>query len=712
MTVPSTLSGESAVLARELADFLIELSITLHKHAIYPAGHPLLDGAVVGLERRLAGLVAERGGLSFGVARHQLVIEGVATDAAHPVLRELAGRFHRHHLGAVRFTALPSRATLVDLLRTLATDGARTGAPLGLAGPEALARWPGVALFPLTFARLELLEDDSQPAGEVATRGAQLWVGLARAALAGDTALGDAPISGEPPSTDPVVVARAIEAHARDVAYDQVVVGYLLHIAEELRKAPEQEAAPLRRRISNLVSSLHPDTLRHLLAMGGDAAQRQRFVLDAVEGLAADAVVELVQAAASASEQTISHSMLRLLAKFAVHAEVGTERVRPDAEGALRDHVRKLVVGWRLDDPNPEGYRAALEAMSRAMPRDETVETTYPCEPERLVSMALEVGVVGGTVWRAVDALTAERLAALLDLLERTPTGESQAAAAEAIWAHAVTLDRLRAVLEGSPVDVALAGRLARRLGAPAAAGPLLDALSAADERHARALVDLLATLGPAVGEACAARLAQRGRAEARPLLAVMGRLAELPGWFSAMQYATHGDPEVRREAFKILLRRPATREVAICTALADADERLVRSGMSAALGGCPDRAVPLLQRRAADPSLSPEARALGVRVLGTFKDARVRDWLVDRARVRRRFTGRTRLAPKSPELLATLAALANGWRNDPVVAPVLALARRSSDVEVRLATALRTGGAGVPTPAISSRRTATAEGD
>ena len=61
MTAPATLAGESAaVLSRDLADFLIELSIALHKHAIYPPGHPLLGGAVAGVERRLGSLVAER----------------------------------------------------------------------------------------------------------------------------------------------------------------------------------------------------------------------------------------------------------------------------------------------------------------------------------------------------------------------------------------------------------------------------------------------------------------------------------------------------------------------------------------------------------------------------------------------------------------------------------------------------------------------------
>src|SRR5690348_12444731 len=86
----ATPAGGAAVLSRELADFLVELSIAMHKHAIYPPGHPLLDGAVDAVARKLWGLLAERMALSIGVARRQLIIEGVATDPSHPLLQELA----------------------------------------------------------------------------------------------------------------------------------------------------------------------------------------------------------------------------------------------------------------------------------------------------------------------------------------------------------------------------------------------------------------------------------------------------------------------------------------------------------------------------------------------------------------------------------------------------------------------------------------------
>ena len=65
---PSTLS-------RELAEFLMDLAIAMHKHAIYPPGHPLLDQAVDSVHVALARLLADRPALSIGVARRQLIIE-------------------------------------------------------------------------------------------------------------------------------------------------------------------------------------------------------------------------------------------------------------------------------------------------------------------------------------------------------------------------------------------------------------------------------------------------------------------------------------------------------------------------------------------------------------------------------------------------------------------------------------------------------------
>jgi hypothetical protein len=51
----------------------------------------------------------------------------------------------------------------------------------------------------------------------------------------------------------------------------------------------------------------------------------------------------------------------------------------------------------------------------------------------------------------------------------------------------------------------------------------------------------------------------------------------------------------------------------------------------------------------------------------------------------RRRWLGR-RLAPKSPELLAALAALATGWPDDHAAADVLQRALQHPDADIRAA--------------------------
>src|SRR3989441_11986259 len=423
MTVPA----EKAALSRELADFLIELSIALHKHAMYPEGHPSLAPAAAGVARRAEHLFEGRSTLALGVARPQLVIEGVATDAKNPLLAELAGRLHRHHLGAVTFHRGLRIAEVTDVLKTLAIDGERSGDPLGLGPPERLRAWDHIGLHSITYERLELLpEDETSPAAdkgaqERGLRGSQLWVGLARAALAAEAmASDDAP----PPPTEPSVIAKAIDQHPGGAAYDQVIVGYLLQIADELKHAGGAEAAALRRRTSKLVGALQPGTLRRLIEMGGDSAQRTKFAIDATHGLAVDAVLEIVRAMADASHKTVSDPLVRMLSKLAQHAEQGTAEMRPQADIALREQVRDLLEGWTLEDPNPDAYGLALHKMAAASLSHSAQLGQQAAEPLRIVQTALEAGVLGFGAWRAIERLVAERhVGDLVELLAGPPGG-------------------------------------------------------------------------------------------------------------------------------------------------------------------------------------------------------------------------------------------------------------------------------------------------
>jgi len=388
-----TAPAERAALSRELADFLIELSIALHKYTMYPEGHPSLEPAVVAVTRRAERLFEGRPTVALGVARQQLVIEGVATDVKNPLLAELAGRLHRHHLGAVTFHRGLRVNEVADVLRTLAVEAERSGEPIGLGPPEQMRAWEHVRLHSVTYERLELLSDDGQaPADDKGAkarelRGAQLWVGLARAALAMEAIAED----GSPPLSEPSVIAKAIDEHPRSAAYDQVIVGYLLQIADELKHTGGAEAAALRRRTSKLVGALQPGTLRRLIEMGGDNAQRFKFAIDATHGLAVDAVLEIVRAMADATHKTVSDPLVRMLAKMAQHAEQGPVEMRPQADEALREQVRDLLTGWSLEDPNPDAYGQALHRMTAATPSSVLPhnDTVQPAEPLRILQTAV-----------------------------------------------------------------------------------------------------------------------------------------------------------------------------------------------------------------------------------------------------------------------------------------------------------------------------------
>ncbi|MCX5768577.1 MAG: HEAT repeat domain-containing protein [Gemmatimonadetes bacterium] len=689
----TTVGESSAALSRELADFMIELSIGLHKNAIYPPGHPLLEGATQGIGRRLDSLLSERSTLSLGVARHQLIIEGVATDENNPVLRDLAQRLHRHHLGAVKFSKGVTPAEIEDVLSTVAVDAGRRSQPLGLEGPDTLQRWEHIRLYPLTFEQLQLLDEDpdteeQEDKGEMRgdrSRSAQLWIGLARAALAAETTderLDDAE------SADPVVVAKAIDEHKKDAAYDQVVVGYLLQIAEELKSKSGKEAAALQKRISRLVASLQPATLGRLLEMGGDFRQRKRFVADAAQGMAVDAVVELVQAAANSSGQTISHSLVRMLSKLAVHADEGAPLARGPADVALRDQVQQLIGEWDLDDPNPDGYRLALEKMARSAPNFNPTDDAYPCEPERLLHMGIEIQVLGDPVWRSLEQLaTRADVTPLLDLLDAAPTGWMQ----ETLWRQVANQDRLYAQLEREPISFGVVQRLVTVMQA-SAIDPLLDGLERADDRTGASLLDLLASLGPQVAPYLVQRLAGARWTLQRQLLVLMGKLGDPPAGFSVREFVRHPDGLVRREAIRMMLRSPETRDAAIVTALADTDERIVRLAIAAAMTNCPSGAASLLMARADDSALSPDVRALGIRALSSRKSPETVAFLLKRTAGKKRFLRRQALASKSPEMLASLAGLALHWSSDASAAAVIAAAAQSSDPEIADAVARRGG--------------------
>lgn len=682
---------ERVALSQDLSEFLIEFSIALHRTSMYPWGHPSLERAASTVVGRLATLLADRPSISIGVARRQLVIEGVATDPRHPVLRSLAEKLHRHHIGAVVFERGVRTDEVVGMMRMIGAEPERDATPLGLGNPDVLRQWQCVRLYPLTYEQLELAggeepatDDEAPGEREKGTRSAQLWIGLARAALATEQR------GIEPESTEPAVVAQAINEHPAAKAYDQVIVGYMLQLAQELKQDGGTGSAAVRRRLSRMIGALDDATLQRLVEMGGDLTQRKKFVMDATEALAVDAVVEIVQAAAASTNQTISSSMVRLLTKLSAFAEQGTQLAQVQADTALREQVQLLLQDWTLENPNPDAYTRALESLSRRPQTMTSIATThYVPEPIRLVQMALEVESVGVPFWRAVaEVLQTEGITPLIAILQEMPKDNPTATA---LWKHLAAEDQLRELLARDNLDFSALDRVIDHMPLLEVAPVLMETLVESPSRSTRmGVFKRLAQLDIGILESLITdRMKDERWYVRRNMLALLNEKGVFAQSVLPAQLARHPDPRVRREALQLWLRSPIDRDRAVCVALTDTDERALRIGIVEAQKQTPEAAAPLIAKRLAE-NLPAELKTQLVRLLSGLRNPVALDALLKTASAGRTLLGKPKLAAKSPEMLAALKVLASTWANEPRVGTLLARAQKTDDPDIRAAAARR----------------------
>jgi hypothetical protein len=670
---------ESKTLSRELSVFLIQLSIGLHKYGTYPKGHPVIEHAAAAVFAGLTALLSTRDALALGVARDQLIVEGVATDSDNAVLRELAQRLHRHQIGVIKFRKEVAPEELVEFLEIVSAEANRQEMPFGLRPIEDIDRWRNIEVVPFTFEHLQI---GATSEGSSPGRTSQLWLGLASAALrkgrASDTI-----------EQDPSQIATAINAHKEDKAYDQIIVGYLQELGRELRTRDGESYSQLQSRVSQLLSSLDQDTVTRLLTVGGDLATRHSLVADFASSLPVKAVLDLVQSAAAAQKQTISHSLLRMLTKLADHADQGQTTVRANADETFRSAVNDLLNDWTLDDPNPDNYTMVLDQLS--LPAASTAprpEEDHLSEAPRILQMALELDVVGGAVVSALRTLVEEgRLGDLVASLDGAPAGST---ACQTIWGHLAEPKLLSDILAHGEAHVDAVERILDQVGT-SAIGPILDALAITDSRAMRhRLLNALTALGPLAGPPAVARLAGAPWFVQRNLLIVLGALSEWPAEFDPETCAAGEDPRVRKEAIKLMLlgtQRPELRPQAIMRSLADEDDGIMRIGLAAALEGCPPNIEPLLAKHAEHDDV--EVRVLAIRVLATLRTKRARDLLLAEVLAKKQWWRRVRLNQPTPEMLAALRGLASNWARHPDAQLVLKLAGRSGEPDVLAAAGL-----------------------
>lgn len=663
--------------AREPLDLLLELSVALHKHGMYPPGHPALGQLADGLMQRLAPLLAEQETVAIGVARRQLTLGAVTTDVAHPVLRRLAELLHGKQLGGVTIARGVDVAEIGDVLRVLAEPTTDAAAVL-LAPPDI---WPHVRLHQLTFDHLAIA---AQEGAAAVTIGDELWLEISRAALEGGPA--DAV-----DADDPRALARAIDAPQRADAADRAVAAALRRVVEALRAGHGDTVEALRGRMSDLIGALHPSTLRRLVR-GSREGSASTFLRDAVESLRMDAVVEVLRATAPVHGETISHGLLRMWMKLATQlAGARGSTVASAAEADVRDHVTRLIADWKLADPNPEEYGRKLQRFATAAQRTSArVRASAAPDPIRLVQMGLEVDELGVLARRAVvTEIAAGRVSSLVALLDHPPPGAGTAAAALEASLHSA--GALTALLAEEPVNVAALDRLLPALSADDC-GPLIDALSNSENRMTRRrLLDRLAELPQDLSPLILARLDDSRWHVQRNLLLLLERRATLPAGFTPRPWLTHADWRVRIEAVRLALGMPAERAHGLRLALGDPHSSIVMLGLTA-LGETPGGHLDDVAHLAANAELPEDARALAVRVLAGARhpDVLVLQTLTTLLDGGRTMLGRQKLTAPTPLALAALTALVRHYAAAPAAVPFLKAARRSSYADVRAAVAAR----------------------
>ena len=190
--------------------------------------------------------------------------------------------------------------------------------------------------------------------------------------------------------------------------------------------------------------------------MGGDAARRNAFVHDAAEGMAVDAVVDLVKAAADANGQTISHGLVRMLTKLSAHAEAGADTAK--AGGRQRAARAGAESSERMGAGRPEPRRLPADAgvpghLAGAGP-DGRSTAADDLKALRLVQMSLEVGTSGPLVDRAISTCLKEGGAQpLVALLEQAPPEGS--VAAERVRARLTQPMAIGTIASREPLDEA-----------------------------------------------------------------------------------------------------------------------------------------------------------------------------------------------------------------------------------------------------------------
>lgn len=496
---------------------------------------------------------------------------------------------------------------------------------------------------------------------------------MSSAVQSGSDAWGElARLAGVPAAADVPALAAGLQRAPGNEELETALAGALRLLVEDPPYGRDAE-------ISALVVAMGARVLAPLLRrFAPDGPARRRFVLAAGRTLTPEAAVRLVLTAAAAWDQPCSRPFMEVLAKL-------TKAAAGDvvAASAIRALTQQVADRWGDIDPvsSQFGYEDLFADSAPARNPQ-----AWP-EPERLVELSAELDALTGETWRAVEELVERnRTPELLAILRRAPR---ESKAARGIVQHVATAGRLKALLEENPVDFQAVDQLVHALGL-SSAEVLLDRLALAQSREERQpLLERLSSLGPMVASMAAERLNDARWFVQANMLALLRTWKSAPREVSLEAHCAHPDARVRREALQLLLEAdPGRREEAIVMGLRDHDPQNVHIALQAARGACPPKAILALTFLIEAPTTPPFLRLPAIRLLGEFGTGAALDALLKFVDGGSGLMGKKKLAPKSPEMLAALAAMRSYRGGDKRAAALLAVAEASGDEEIRAAAA------------------------
>jgi hypothetical protein len=636
-------------LPRSLNLALREFANALNKTAMYPPGHRFIRESADTLVDRLRDAMLDRDSVTIGVLPRGLLLDGTAAEPLQPVLRDFAVRMHRKNIGTIHITRGITADEVAVLLSGLAPNTADE-----TVGREGL-RLEHVRVEPMTYDVLTFADPFAdRDLDDV------FWMALVEAAF--DRLFSEGDAMPTVPQVAEAISVRAAESSEGALRVYEALAGFSAALASR----GEHAFRGARHRFVEVLAALSRPTTARVVAAAPSATSRRRFLRDTLQLVPPPLLLQLLETVAEADGEPISAPLRWLLGKLA-GSDVAAE---PTAGDAFADEVLGLVQQWE-------------QVVEDA---DEDTDPRLGLEPARVLAVGLELDLAAN---RVIDA--ARRLAErgqLIEVLRLLDDSQNDARVARSIADAVLDPGTLEQLLSRPELDFRLIERVARHAGVMAA-DPLLDALStAADRSTRRRLLDILAGIGTASEANLLARLEGASWYLARNILTVLGQLPAVNDVEPVFTALSSSELRVRQEALKVLLRQPGARERAVAEALQSGEESLTRMALTALGVECPPRLVGAVLTALGNPVRELQLQA--IRSLTNTTNPLVVPHLLPLVRTRSGWLKRTRLLPKSPVMLAALDLLARRWSSHRPVLPIMQLAARSSDAEIRALVGVR----------------------